>query len=248
MAIKIKKIFLLLFLFVVFISGIYFIMKNPIEHLTNKDSEPTDTTMEDTTCPNLLVQTENGLLLYNTKIAQMEGQNPKLFANMDGYIKYLDEQRKNGIRCPVLYLQKENDTQGNDIYRIRPSPFNPEPGVSDIPMLYSSKNPAPYIDASTESSKYNKNMYYGFDPFNQYEGVYTVIDKIHDSTRVDGPVSENPMDPNWGGVVLTQNAVDSGKYDSNIVTRTSYMTPKTAFLPMYGNVNAPMPPPPAPEA
>ena len=26
------------------------------------------------------------------------------------------------------------------------------------------------------------------------------------------PVSDNPMDTNWGGVVYTHNTVDSGKY------------------------------------
>jgi hypothetical protein len=55
------------------------------------------------------------------------------------------------------------------------------------------------------------------------------------------------MDPHWGGVVLTQNAVDSGKYIDNEVTRKAYMTPKTSFIPMYGN-GAPMPPPKAPDA
>ena len=49
-------------------------------------------------------------------------------------------------------------------------------------------------------------------------GQYTDIDKIHDSTETDA-ISDNPADPNWGGVLYTESVVQSGKYDDNKVVR-----------------------------
>jgi cytoskeletal protein RodZ len=71
-------------------------------------------------------------------------------------------------------------------------------------------------DASRDSKIYNTNMYAGFDPTSQYVGVYTNLDQIHQSTSFS-ELSENPMDANWGGVLYTKEAVDSGKYDENLV-------------------------------
>jgi hypothetical protein len=43
------------------------------------------------------------------------------------------------------------------------------------------------------------------------------------------------MDTNWGGVEFTQDAVESGKYNDNMVTKPVYFTPKTQFFPsLYG--------------
>jgi len=71
-------------------------------------------------------------------------------------------------------------------------------------------------DASREHGNYNSNMYAGFDPTSQYVGVYTNIDQIHQSTSFS-ELSDNPMDPNWGGVLYTKDAVDSGKYKDDEV-------------------------------
>jgi hypothetical protein len=75
-------------------------------------------------------------------------------------------------------------------------------------------------DASRDNG-YNTNMYPGFDPDGQYNGVYTNLDYVHDSTSFS-QLSENPMDDNWGGVLYTKQAVDSGKYDDNLVIPYSY--------------------------
>ena len=45
------------------------------------------------------------------------------FHTLDDYIKHLEIQRAQNIICPVLFLQHENDAQGNNIYRARPSPL-----------------------------------------------------------------------------------------------------------------------------
>jgi hypothetical protein len=40
------------------------------------------------------------------------------------------------------------------------------------------------------------------------------------------------MDPNWGGVLHTQSAVDSGKYDDNRIVKPSLISPKNSqFIP-----------------
>lgn len=82
--------------------------------------------------------------------------------------------------------------------------------------------PVKYVDSSRDHPPYNQNLYAGFDPYNQYTGVYTDLDQIRDSTINQNPalgLSDNPMDPNWGGVMFTRRQVNSGKYDDNIVTK-----------------------------
>jgi hypothetical protein len=84
------------------------------------------------------------------------------------------------------------------------------------------------VDASRESAKYNMGQYHGFDPTSQYQGVYTDIDALHDSTSAQG-LSDNPMDTNWGGVLYTQDQINSGKYDENNIFRPSLVQPKFSF-------------------
>ena len=83
------------------------------------------------------------------------------------------------------------------------------------------KTPIMIEDASRDQPPYNSNMYSGFDPTSQYVGVFTNLDQIHQSTSYS-ELSENPMDSNWGGVLYTKNAVDSGKYNENQVVPYGY--------------------------
>lgn len=90
-------------------------------------------------CPDLLIRQGNSLLLYNSKMPKKDGENPIHFNSLDDYIYYIKVQRytKNQY-CPVLYLQQENDAQGNDVYRVRPGPFNQQAGlpvVTNAPQL-----------------------------------------------------------------------------------------------------------------
>jgi hypothetical protein len=177
---------------------------------------------EESACPDLLIKSGAELHLFNTKKPNKEGENPVVFKNLDEYIEYLEIQRKKGTICPILYLQKENDAQGKDVYRARPSPFNTGAGLPLTAGLNQGVNQTPITaeDASRDG-KYNQNNYAGFDPYGLYVGRVTNIDKIGESTENSNP-SDNPMDPNWGGVIHTYNAVESGKYDENIVSRVSY--------------------------
>ena len=94
---------LLTFLFIlVFLIGLFFYAKcsdpNYVEGLTNN-------TNSGVRCPNLLIQKGSRVYLYNSKIAKVPGVNPVEFENLEDYTEFLDWQRSQNIRCPVLYLQ-----------------------------------------------------------------------------------------------------------------------------------------------
>jgi hypothetical protein len=231
------KIIFTIFLIIAFLTGIYVILSNPFsesskEKLDNMDSQTNETTTStvDNGCPNLLIQKGNVLMLYNTNQPMEDGKNPIPFFNLDEYINYLEIQRSQGINCPVLYLQQENNTQGQDVYRMRPSPFDLQGGLPTM-VNNNEKIPTQIIDASRENAPYNANNYSGFDPQGLHIGEYTNIDQIHDSTK-NNQISDNPMDPNWAGVTYTQQMIDSGKYQENNVSRPILFTPhNTVFYP-----------------
>ena len=219
-----------LILVIAFLAGIYFILyydRGNLEYLTNKrGAVPENQNING--CPNLLVRKGNSLLLYNTNMPIVENKNPLPFYNLDEYINYLEIQRKNGIICPVLFLQQENDVQGNNVYRVRPNPFDLEGGLPTTTTLYKDDNkgmPIPVIDAGRKNPPYNENNYASFDPHGLHIGQYTNLDKIHDSTKLEGE-SDNPMDTNWGGIMHTQQMVDSGKYDENNITKPMLFQPR----------------------
>jgi len=287
------RIFFRLFLIVVFLAGIYVIVKTDSkykEQLLNRQKEA-DQALENFTnyneketnnCPNILLQSGNKVMLYNTSVPIKEGINPIQFENLDGYIEYLENQRKNGEICPVLFLQKEMGIQGKDIYRIRPNLNNMNGEITSLlstykPIQEKMKNRDDHdedndrnagrnedgnvdensdensgendndrnknkvvkqMDASRENPPYNQGNYSGFDPTSLYVGVYTDVDQLHDSTEKD-PISDNPMDPNWGGVLYTEKQVRSGKYDENNIYKPLLYNPKVHY-----DVGVPNPYPP----
>jgi len=218
------KIIQYLFLILAFLAGIYVCLTNGI--LLNKEGFNTEERAEGETshCPDLLIKRNNRLFLYDTTKPIVENVNPIKFGNLDEYIAYLNQQRTRGVNCPVLFLQQENNAQGNDVYRMRPSPFYVEGGLPTIPMeIHDNTIAVPIADASRMDPPYNANSYAGFDPAGQYVGIYTDIDEIHNSTKKGG-ISDNPMDPNWGGVGVTQRAIEEGKYEGSEVSKPIYPT------------------------
>jgi hypothetical protein len=178
-------------------------------------------------CPNVLIKQGGSLLLYNT-LEKESNTNPIPFFNLDEYLLYVKNQRNKGVRCPVLYLQQEYNTQGQGVYRMRPSPFDAQGGLpamvtADDTNATVSKQITKYLDANRANAPYNAGNHAGFDPQGLYIGLYTEIDQIHDSTKRDS-ISDNPMDPNWAGVTYTQQMVDSGKYEENNITKPVLFT------------------------
>jgi len=236
-----RKATLLGFSAVTFLAGFYFYMTY------GERKEGFKSSGESTGCHDLLVRKGSSLLLYNTKTPN---EDPIPFYNLDEYINYLEIQRKRGIKCPILFLQYETTTQGTEVYRMRPSPFDLQAGVPDTAIASITQiggNPVKILDATRDSSTYNTGQFAGFDPYGLHIGEYTEIDAIHDSTEVNKPISENPMDKNWGGVQITENAVRTGNYIDRYVSKPMYFSPKTTYLPdIYGA--GPLPPNEAPDA
>lgn len=205
----------ILFLIIVFVCGLcVYANKNLDNFLQNQESMENQTP---TSCPTLLIKEGSALILFDPKQPQSD-TNPMPFYNIEEYINYLEIQRKKGIHCPILYLQKENDVQGNDVYRIRPSPTDLQGGLPTLKndIAEQIKHPLPVLDANREMLPFNQGNYAGFDPIGLFVGQYTEIDKIHDSTA-NQLTSPNPADVNWGGVQYTQQLIDKGVYNDNNV-------------------------------
>ena len=220
---------LLTLLFIlVFLIGIYFYAKGGdpkyFEGLTNNTGQ--------LRCPNLLIQKGSRFYLYNSKIAKVPGVNPVEFENLEDYTEFLDWQRSQGIRCPVLYLQQTYDAQGNPVYKARPSVSQPQGGLP--PSIASSigdmiteqsvntniavpPNPTLLVDATRNDPPYNKNSYPAFDQTSYYVGTTTPLDQMNVKEE-NMLYSPNPMDENWGGAQYTQNLVDKGYYKDNEVS------------------------------
>jgi hypothetical protein len=227
-------------LILVFLIGLYFYAKNGDsginENFTNNQSTGTR-------CPNLLIQKGSRFYLYNSKLAQVPGVNPVEFDNLEDYTEFLDWQRSQNIRCPVLYLQETYDAQGNRVYKSRPSVSEPQAGLPPslgippsaaapigiasqvTPMMESSlepvgedayPNPTLLVDATRNDPPYNQGSYPAHDQTSYYIGTTTPLDKMN-MQQESAKISPDPMDPNWGGSAYTQELVDKGYYKDNEV-------------------------------
>lgn len=168
----------------------------------------------DKSCPNILLQEGNFIYLYNSKRAQVPGVNPLRFNNLEEYSEFLDWQRSQGIRCPVLYLQQLEDAQGNTSFKIRPSVFDQQGGLP--PSLANAtketkQKETKLFDATRDNPKFNQNDYAGVDTHNQYIGLETPLDKIFNEKEKDLK-SDNPMDSNWAGAAYTKEQIKKGVY------------------------------------
>tara|TARA_B110000503_G_C7162154_1_gene420140 strand:- start:3000 stop:3734 length:735 start_codon:yes stop_codon:yes gene_type:complete len=193
--------------------------KDPIKDTFTDNSEGE----ENPQCPDVLIKQGSQLMLIHSKLPKSDS-NPIYFETLDDYVMYVEEQRNSGLRCPVLFLQKENNTQGENVYRMRESPTELNGGFPVVPVQTPSLEPVKIGDASRSGNYFNKDMYPGFDSHGTYIGVYTTLDKIHEYTE-SGKISDNPMDTNWGGVLHSQSAVESGKYEDRVVGKP-LMIPK----------------------
>jgi hypothetical protein len=217
----------LTYLFIlVFLIGLYFYTKcgDPkyFEGLTNNKPR----------CPNLLIQKGSRFYLYNSKLAKVPGVNPVEFDNLEDYTEFLDWQRSQGIRCPVLYLQETYNAQGNPVYKVRPSVSEPQAGLP--PSIASSSggiinesslddlgppaypNPTLLVDATRNDPPYNKQSYPAFDESSYYTGTTTPLDMMN-VKQSKKKITPNPMDDNRGGSSYTQSLIDKGYYSQNKV-------------------------------
>ena len=229
---------LIYLLILIFLAGLYFYSKQgTIEGLENNQYP----SIKKPRCPNLLIQKGSKIYLYNSNVAEVPGVNPIEFNNLEDYTEFLAWQKSQGIICPVLYLQHTYDTQGNGVYKVRPSISEPQGGLppaSAVSYTTPATQPNPnllgmekinqeanskplpplleerntlLVDATRNDYPYNTNSYPAFDQTSYYVGTRTPLD-IMDEKAENMLYSPNPMDPNWGGTDYTQSLVDAGYY------------------------------------
>ena len=200
---------ILLFI-VIFLIGIYFYAKygdpnNYEEGLHNNASTSSKR------CPNMLIQQGSKFYLYNSKVAKVPGVNPIPFENLEDYTEFLDWQRSQGIRCPVLYLQQTYDAQGKTVYKVRPSVSEPQAGLP--PSVASSKG-AMIMETPPDDDAIQAEERPAYPTPIIGDAKYN----SKNNSKSDTVLSPDPMDPNWGGVDYTQSLIDKGYYKGNEVS------------------------------
>jgi len=200
----------------IFLFGLYITLNytnKMVETMSNPSPE----------CPDIIIKKGNKIFLKKSGKAVIPGVNPIVFNNLNEYVEFLNWQRSQNIKCPVLYLEESYNAQGKRVYKMRPNMFYPQGGLNSYnpedPEIVSTTpkyEESPLTDASHDDPTYNTNSYPGFDPTNQYIGVEVPIDKLFHAEE-QNVKSDNPMDYNWGGVTYSQQTVKSGKYkDDNV--------------------------------
>lgn len=215
----------LIIIIIIFALGLYFVTNYPTyqslplyESFVNNNKAYR--------CPNILFQRGSDYFLYNSKIAKVPGVNPLQFKNLDEYVEFTQWQRRQGIKCPVLYVQESYDTQGNTVYKARPSPTDMHGGLPDFMLnmpnanqnniIPTANDESKLLDAGQDDKPYNINSYPAADHNNQYIGLETPLDKMFNESK--DSISPNPMDTNWGGAKYTDALVKSGYYKDNEVS------------------------------
>ena len=167
---KIKRV-VLLFVFLMFIYGIYFIAK------------PRNESFISTECPSTMIKDGNKILLYNPKYPKVPGVNPIQLDSLEDYDEYVEWQRANKLTCPILHLEKVFDAQGEEQYQVKNSfETNGTGGLNHaIPSVrhtpcHTSMDMGQIIDASLDDPPYNSNQYPGYDESDQDVGRKNVID------------------------------------------------------------------------
>ena len=160
-------------------------------------------------CPNLLIQKGTEIHLVNTNKAEVPGVNPITFKNLEDYVEYMEWMKANNIDCPVLYLQQTYNTQGERGYRILQDPLDPQAGLpSNMDGEITVAPLTKLSNADRDEPPYNSNNFPGFDPQNQYNGLFTPLDQI-ECTKESG--ADNPMCDNWNPDIA-QDHLLQGKY------------------------------------
>ena len=218
---------------ILFILGLYVYLtkaKCVIEGMETSGDNNADG--DNSRCPNLLIKDGTSYLLKNTTLADIPGVNPIRFNNLEEYTEFIKWQRSQNIECPVLFLQKSNNAQGQDVYNADPNPFLPNGGLPKVPGV--PKRPGSnsnYNDIKNGRSKlvdanqqyggpYNKGQYPSVDLENQYIGLDVPLDKMfNESAPTVNGCSANAMNDNWCGVDYSRDFVDNGNFAGNNVTR-----------------------------
>jgi hypothetical protein len=169
-----------------------------------------------TRCPNMLIEKDGKVYLYNSQLVNVPGVNPIQFNNLEEYTEFLNWQKSVNIDCPVLYLQYTNDTQGKNVYKLRNDFHDTKYGVPPITSVDLQKSQRTLLfDAGHDDGKYNTNSYPGHDPHGQYIGVMTPLDEMNDYKQYHLS-TDNAMMDNWDNAIAEKHIKD-GVYKNNEV-------------------------------
>jgi hypothetical protein len=197
-----------IFIVITFLAGLYYYIAPIFISKLNKNNR--EEFSNPIKCPNLLIQKGSKFYLYNTKVAEVPGVNPIEFANLEDYVEFLNWQRSQKIRCPVLYLQHTYNAQGYSSYKIRPSVTELQGGLPSS----SASNSSMLVDATRNDPPYNKNSYPAYDNTSYYVGLKTPLDELNKDKTFE---KANPMSDEWQGQQYTKKLVDSGYFAENEV-------------------------------
>ena len=179
---------------ILFVSGIFYLYSCSCSYFYSSQKEGLqvnhDTTKNSNKlrCPNLLVQEDKNIYLYNTRLAEVPGVNPIKFNNLEEYNSFLDWQVSQGIQCPVLVLQKSYNAQGNREYKIRPSINDPQGGLLTVFLKTTSK----LGDYDSFAYPYDDDV---IDKVPMSDAEIYQLEKQFESNF--NKVSNNPMHSNW---------------------------------------------------
>ena len=217
--------FYLIFIIVCFLLGIYFIINFDKRNNTNNILEGfiQSSDKKGFKCPNVLVQKGVKYYLYNSKLDSVPGVNPIQFDNLEDYVEFMDWQRSQGIRCPILYLQQSYNAQGQATYKIRPDPLDLQGGLPPAPPTTSSNSSTSYYTNSPMSSSMTPSMSSPMTPSMSSSNTTNIIDEnnvtnITQQEAENMTYSPNAMDVNWGGEQYTESLIEAGVYADNNVS------------------------------
>jgi hypothetical protein len=172
-------------------------------------------------CPNLLIQIGSKYYLYNSNLKKVPGVNPIEFSNLEDYADFLKWQESVGVKCPVLYVQNTYDAQGNRVYKMRPSVFDPQCGLQPV------ATPTQNVQVATNTNTINMTMPDIMktkttpkkDELNMMDLSNQNVEYPKDMAPITpkfDTVSDDPMNHNWTKE-YTDQMVDEGKYKANEV-------------------------------
>ncbi len=166
-----NNILLYILILVMFIWGLLFVMRQPVE----PESFVGDN------CQTTLIKDGNNILLYDSTKATVPGVNPIKLKSLEEYKEYINWQRANHIRCPILHLEKVYTTQGSEMYEIRQNFMTPdyEKGanieyVNDNESINTNNN-TKCNDATLAHPPFNFNQFPSYDKENQTQGNPAVM-------------------------------------------------------------------------
>jgi hypothetical protein len=188
-----------------FISGILFCVASGIkrtgdvEGFTDSDADIKDRSImlrnirseANTSCPSSLIQHGDQLVLFRDSYLVAR------FSSIDEYIAYMHQQHR-------------------DLESMQP---DGQPPLLPCPILYfkaevNAQGQDVYRELPDPWAEYRKADHarpFDAHGFLDEPGLDQV--NLSDNTKP----SDNPMDTNWGGVIYSQQAIDSGKYDRRTV-------------------------------